>query len=260
MKGLLLLGGHGTRVRDLGYSNKHLIPVGGVPLYQHGIRALLGHGFTGIGVVVSDIDSEIGRLVNEDPHVNAVILQPEPRGIAHAILCARDWIGAEPFVLLLGDNLFQRGIGRFIEAWHTYHPAAVIGLSKVADPTRYGVATVDGAGRVSYIAEKPKVPESNLAIVGCYILDPLVAFPLLHRQRPSMRGELEITELLREMPSIHALKIRGWWRDAGTPESLAEAENLLSGPSEEGSELLKAHKLGGPQAACDCVQRGLKHD
>jgi glucose-1-phosphate thymidylyltransferase len=233
MKGLILSGGKGTRLRPLTYTSaKQLVPVANKPVLFYGIEALANAGITDIGIVVGDTEAEIRGAVGDGSKWNVTITyipQDAPRGLAHAVLISEPFIGHDSFVMYLGDNLLNKGIGAFVDEFVREAPAAQILLTRVPDPQMFGVAElVDG--RVVRLEEKPKEPKSNLALVGVYMFSPAV-FDSVKRIKPSFRNELEITDAIQDLID-RGLEVRphlvdGWWKDTGKLEDMLEANRLI---------------------------------
>jgi glucose-1-phosphate thymidylyltransferase len=233
MKGLILSGGKGTRLRPITYTSaKQLVPVANKPVLFYGIEALAGAGIRSIGIVVGDTQAEIRAAVGDGSRWGVEITyieQDAPRGLAHAVLISESFIGSEPFVMYLGDNLLNRGITRLVEEFDREKPAAQILLARVPDPQMFGVAELAG-GRVVRLIEKPKEPKSDLALVGVYMFGPTV-FESVKRIRPSFRNELEITDAIQDLID-RGLEVRphiveGWWKDTGKLEDMLEANRLI---------------------------------
>src|SRR3982751_5466992 len=233
MKGLILSGGKGTRLRPLTYTSaKQLVPVANKPVLFYGIESLVAAGITDIGIVVGDTQAEIRTAVGDGSKWGAritYIQQDAPRGLAHAVLISEPFIGRDPFVMYLGDNLLNKGITGFVEEFVREAPAAQILLTRVPDPQMFGVAElVDG--RVVRLVEKPKVPKSDLALVGVYMFSSAV-FDSVKRIKPSFRNELEITDAIQDLID-RGLEVRphlvdGWWKDTGKLEDMLEANRLI---------------------------------
>jgi glucose-1-phosphate thymidylyltransferase len=233
VKGLILSGGKGTRLRPLTYTRaKQLVPVANKPVLFYGIEAIREAGITEIGIIVGDTQAEIRAAVGDGSRWGAKITyieQDAPRGLAHAVLISRDFIGGEPFVMYLGDNLLNKGISPLIDAFRQEKPAAQILLAHVPDPQMFGVAELSD-GKVIRLVEKPKVPKSDLALVGVYMFGPEV-FQSVERIKPSFRNELEITDAIQDLIDrgfvVRPHIVDGWWKDTGKLEDLLEANRLI---------------------------------
>ena len=233
MKGLILSGGKGTRLRPLTFTSaKQLVPVANKPVLFYGIETLAAAGVRDIGVVVGDTHAEIEAAVGNGSQWGVTVTyipQDAPRGLAHAVLIAEQFIGEDPFVMYLGDNLLAKGIVPFVEEFAATRPAAQILLTPVPHPEQYGVAETDG-DRVVRLVEKPKAPRSNLALVGVYMFGPAI-FESVRRITPSARNELEITDAIQDLID-RGLQVRrhivdGWWKDTGRLEDMLEANRLI---------------------------------
>jgi glucose-1-phosphate thymidylyltransferase len=233
MKGLILSGGRGTRLRPLTYTSaKQLVPVANKPVLFYGIESLVDAGITDIGIVVGDTQAEIRAAVGDGSKWGArvtYIEQDAPRGLAHAVLISEPFIDGQPFVMYLGDNLLNKGIRGFTEEFVREKPAAQILLARVPDPQMFGVAELS-QGRVVRLVEKPQQPKSDLALVGVYMFSPAV-FDAVKAIRPSARNELEITDAIQNLID-RGLEVRphivdGWWKDTGKLEDMLEANRLI---------------------------------
>ena len=235
MKGLILSGGKGTRLRPLTFTQaKQLVPVANKPVLFYGVEALLGAGIREIGIIVGDTKNEIQEAVGEgkrwgDDVRITYIEQPEPLGLAHAVLVAEDFLGEEPFVMYLGDNILKSGIVSLVEEFRQQKPNALILLTPVPDPTIFGVAELED-GRVVRLVEKPQHPKSNLALVGVYMFDHHV-FEAAKAIQPSWRNELEITDAIQYLVDhgrrVQPHLVSGWWKDTGKIEDILEANRLI---------------------------------
>lgn len=235
MKGLLLAGGHGTRLRPLTFTgNKHMIPIANEPMLFYGLRHLAEGGISDVGIILGPLHEGIQTAVGDGRSFGVRVTylhQGEPKGLAHAVLVAREFLGDEPFVMYLGDNLLQEGIRGFVQQFVSKPCDAVVGVTPVANPSSYGVVELKGAEIVSII-EKPAVPRSNLALVGVYLFSPEI-HPIVERLHPSRRGELEITDAIWQLHQARHLvairEVQGWWKDTGRPEDLLEANERVLG-------------------------------
>jgi glucose-1-phosphate thymidylyltransferase len=233
VKGLILSGGKGTRLRPLTYTSaKQLVPVANKPVLFYGIEAIANAGIRDIGIVVGDTQAEIRAAVGDGSRWGVrveYIEQDAPRGLAHAVKISRDFIGNEPFVMYLGDNLLNKGITHFVREFEEQKPAAQILLTRVPDPQQFGVAQLEG-GRVVRLVEKPKEPIGDLALVGVYMFGPEV-FESVNRIRPSFRNELEITDAIQDLIdrglTVRPHLVDGWWKDTGKLEDMLEANRLI---------------------------------
>jgi glucose-1-phosphate thymidylyltransferase len=233
VKGLILSGGKGTRLRPLTYTSaKQLVPVANKPVLFYGIEAMAEAGIRDIGIVVGDTQAEIRAAVGDGSRWGVrveYIEQDAPRGLAHAVKISRPFIGDEPFVMYLGDNLLNKGITRFVREFADQKPAAQILLTRVPDPQMFGVAQLAN-GRVVRLVEKPKEPIGDLALVGVYMFGPQV-FESVNRIRPSARNELEITDAIQDLIDrgldVRPQIVDGWWKDTGKLEDMLEANRLI---------------------------------
>ena len=233
MKGLILSGGKGTRLRPLTYTRaKQLVPIANKPILFYGIEALAAAGINDIGIVVGDTKSEIHKAVGDGSQWDisvTFIEQDAPRGLAHAVLISESFLGDQPFVMYLGDNLLASGIKPLVEEFSAKRPAAQILLTQVPDPQRFGVAELEG-DTVVRLVEKPEEPKSDLALVGVYLFGPEI-FESVKRIKPSMRNELEITDAIQDLIDHNKVVrphiVEGWWKDTGKLEDMLEANRLI---------------------------------
>ena len=233
MKAIILCAGKGTRLRPLTFSNaKHLIPVANKPVLIYGIEAIVEAGVREIGIIVGESREAIREAVGDGSTWGArvtYIEQRDPRGLAHAVWVARDFLGDEPFIMYLGDNLLKEGLREFAETFRRNRPHALILLYKVPNPEQFGIAVLHD-GKIARVVEKPRPAPTNLAIVGAYIFDRNV-FDSIARIRPSRRNELEITDAIQDLIerglTVEPHIVRGWWKDTGKPEDILEANRFI---------------------------------
>jgi glucose-1-phosphate thymidylyltransferase len=234
LKGLILSGGAGTRLRPITHTSaKQLVPVANKPVLFYGIEALVDAGVTEIGIVIApETGDEIREAAGDGSGFGAsitYITQDKPAGLAHAVLTAEDFLADSPFVMYLGDNLLAEGISALVSAFRETRPDALILLTKVDDPSSYGVAELDG-DRVVRLVEKPKDPPSDLALVGVYLFGPSI-FEAARSLEPSWRGELEITEAIDRLidggQRVESQIVSGWWKDTGQLADMLEANRLV---------------------------------
>ena len=237
MKGIILAGGHGTRLYPLTISiSKQLLPVYDKPMIYYPLSTLMLAGIRDILVISDPANLSDFRSLLQDGSQWGMHFdyapQPEPRGLADAFLIGRDFIGDDPVSLILGDNIFYgRGMIDLLQAAAQTTQGAEVFAYQVRDPERYGVIELDAEGRPISLEEKPKKPRSNLAVPGIYFYDNQVVDIAAHL-KPSSRGELEVTDLNRIYMQQNALRVdilgRGIaWLDAGTHESLLQAANFV---------------------------------
>ena len=240
LKALVLAGGAGSRLRPLTHTSaKQLVPVANKPILFYGLEALREAGVTEVGIIVGDTRHEIMAAVGDGSRWGVAVTyipQDEPLGLAHCVLIARDFLGDDDFVMYLGDNLLEGGVGPIVQAFVDERArldgptAAMILLKKVDDPRQFGVAELDRSGRVVRLVEKPPEPPSDLALVGVYLFDSRIN-EAVRAIAPSARGELEITDaiqwLIEQGHRVTAHELTGWWIDTGKKDPLLEANRLL---------------------------------
>jgi glucose-1-phosphate thymidylyltransferase len=234
MKGILLHGGHGTRLRPLTHTGpKQLLPIANKPMSEYCVESLKDAGVKDIAIVIGGIGSNKVKEYYGDGKkfgVNIVYVeQVQPRGIAHAINICRTFIGNDKFVVFLGDNIIQKSISNFVTDFDKSEAKASILLCEVDNPSRFGIAVVSN-GQIQKIMEKPKNPPSNLAVTGIYMLTDTI-FDVIDRLKPSWRNELEITDalqmMLEENHKITYHVITDYWKDTGTPDDIIHANNAI---------------------------------
>jgi glucose-1-phosphate thymidylyltransferase len=234
MKAIVLCAGLGTRLRPLTFSTaKHLIPVANKPVLFFAIESLVAVGAREIGIIVSrESWPIIQNAVDDGSRWGArisYIEQPEPRGLAHACQCAESFVGDEAFIMYLGDNLLPEGMVAPTQRFQKSGANAVVMLKPVDDPSRYGIAELDGE-RIVRLVEKPKQPKSDLAIVGGYVFDRNI-FESIRRIKPSWRNEYEITDAIQDLIdrglTVVPYIVEGWWKDTGKPEDIIDANRAM---------------------------------
>ena len=245
MKGIILHGGHGTRLRPLTHTGpKQLLPIANKPMSQFCLEAISETGISEIAIIVGGVGSNKVREYYGDGKKFGVkisyIEQDEPRGIAHAIRLCKEFIGNEKFLVFLGDNIIQKSIIDFVENFKNSDYDATVLLCEVDNPSRFGIADIENE-KILKITEKPKNPKSNLAVTGIYLLTPKI-FEIIDNLKPSWRNELEITDaldnLLKENNNISFEKITDYWKDTGTPEDIIHANGeILKKQTAQGLEL-----------------------
>ena len=246
MKGLILSGGAGVRLRPITHTSaKQLVPVANKPILFYGIEDMAAAGITDIGIVIAPATGEEIRAAVGDGSsfgVNVTwIVQAAPLGLAHCVLIAREFLGDDDFVMYLGDNMLEQGLDQFVDGFEreraaasddssAHGPAAQILLAKVENPSSFGVAEIDNDGAVVRLVEKPADPPSDLALVGVYIFDSTI-HDVVSQIKPSDRGELEITDAIQQLiVQGHGVRhevLDGWWIDTGKKDPLLECNRLV---------------------------------
>ena len=233
MKGLILSGGSGTRLRPITHTSaKQLVPVANKPVLYYAIEAMVDAGIKNIGIIVGETKAEIKEAILDGSQWGAdvtYIEQDEPLGLAHAVKVAKDFLGDDNFVMFLGDNLIKDGITSLVHEFEDRLPNAQILLAKVDDPSMFGVAELLD-GKVKKLVEKPKNPPSDLALVGVYMFDKNI-WEAIENIKPSKRGELEITDAIQYLVekgyTVEPHIIDGWWKDTGKLEDMLEANRII---------------------------------
>ena len=233
MKGLILSGGRGTRLRPITFTSaKQLVPVANKPILFYGIEALAASGIREIGIVVGDTRREIRDAVGDGSRFGVSVTyieQEAPLGLAHAVLVSEPFLGTETFCMYLGDNLIRERLEPLVTRFRDEKPNCQILLAAVPDPTQFGVAVLKD-GQVVRLVEKPKEPPSNLGLVGVYMFDATV-FKAVKAIKASPRGELEITDAIQWLIDHgHVVRphvIEGWWKDTGKLEDMLEANRII---------------------------------
>src|SRR5215217_3390034 len=235
MKGLILSGGKGTRLRPLTHTSaKQLVPVANKPVLFYGIEAMAEAGIDDVGIIIApETGGEIREAVGDGSRFGVriqYIEQDEPLGLAHAVLTAEEFLGGSPFVMYLGDNLLRDGIVALVDTFRSEQPDALILLTPVPDPENYGVAELDGENRVARLVEKPEDPKTDLALVGVYMFTAPI-FDAARSIEPSWRNELEITDAIQTLVDrglrVDPHIVHGWWKDTGQVQDILEANRLI---------------------------------
>ena len=258
MKGIILHGGHGTRLRPLTHTGpKQLLPIANKPMSEYCLDSIKETGITDVAIIIGGMGSNkvkeyYGNGKNFGVNIT-YIEQDEPRGIAHAIRLCKEFVNNEKFLVFLGDNIIQKPITDFVENFNKSDYDATVLLCEVDNPSRFGIADVENK-KIVKITEKPKTPTSNLAVTGIYLLTPLI-FEVIDNLKPSWRNELEITDaldnLLKQNNNIGYETITDYWKDTGTPEDILNANRqVLEHIWEHASfrdELLSSRHLTWPE-------------
>jgi len=236
MKGIILHGGHGTRLRPLTHTGpKQLLPIANKPMSEYALEDLKNAGIKEIAIIIGDVYPEKVKEYYQNGDNYGVkisyIYQDKPKGISHAIRLCKEFIGNDKFIVYLGDNILRKNITSYREKFELQNSDAMILLCEVKNPEQFGVAELnENKDQIKKIIEKPKKPISNLAVIGIYFLTPKI-FNVIDRLKPSARGELEITEamqlLIDEKSKVTFDTVTGWWKDTGTPEDIIHANRLV---------------------------------
>lgn len=234
VKGLVLSGGAGTRLRPITHTRaKQLVPVAGKPVLFYGLEAMAAAGIAEVGIIIGDTGDEIRAAVGDGSQFGLAVTfipQDAPRGLAHAVLTAEEFIGDSAFCMYLGDNLLRDGVAGFVDEFRAGDADAMILLQHVPNPSEYGVAELDASGAVTQLVEKPKEPKSDLALVGVYLFTSAI-FDAARRLEPSWRGEYEITDAIQGMVDsglrVEPHVVTGWWKDTGQLVDMLEANRLV---------------------------------
>lgn len=234
MKGLILSGGKGTRLRPLTYTRaKQLVPVANKPVLVRVIETIRDAGIDEIGIIVGQNGAEIEEAVGDGAKWGVrltYIAQAAPLGLAHAVKIAQPFIGDDSFVMFLGDNVIQGGINDLVRDFSSHDWNSQIVLKAVENPSAFGVAKLRADGTVERLIEKPKDPPSDLALVGIYMFDPHI-FEAVNAIQPSWRNEFEITDAIQWLiehdcvvkPHVHT----GWWIDTGKMDDMLDANSAV---------------------------------
>lgn len=237
MKGIILHGGHGTRLKPLTHTGpKQLLPIGNKAMSQYALEDLKTAGITEIGIIIGDVFPEKVKEYYGDGSKFGVklsyIYQDAPKGIAHAVKLCKKFIGNEKFIVYLGDNVLRKNLIEYTKKFKISESDAMVLLCEVEEPERFGIAELDkgNSNKIKKILEKPKNHPSNLAVIGIYFLTPKI-FDVIDNLKPSWRNEFEITDaldmLIKNGDSVEYDIITGWWKDTGTPEDIIHANKLI---------------------------------
>jgi glucose-1-phosphate thymidylyltransferase len=261
MKALILAAGQGTRLRPVTLTMpKPLVPVANKALIEYAIGVLKNSHHTDIGIVVNSMESPIVTHLKDGAALGvniSYVVQQEQKGLAHAVSLCEAFVGDEPFCLFLGDNIFQDKMERLLQEFASSDTECAIAVGEVSDPTRFGIVKLTDSGGVEYVVEKPQDPPSNLAIAGVYLFRKSI-FTAIGNIKPSKRNELEITDaiqwLIKEKMAVKPYVLQGWWIDAGKPDAIIQANQLVMGdfpytPSEDD----KAKIIGNSQVSARVI-------
>ncbi len=239
MKALITAGGRGTRLRPITHTrNKHLIPIANKPMLHYALEHVAEAGIREVGMIINQDDAEVTKAIGDGKKWGLKITyipQESPRGLADCVRISQDFIGDEPFVFYLGDNMVVGGIRRFMEEFEGKKSNCHLTLAEVKEPRWFGVPEIKG-GRIVSVEEKPEVPKSSYAVSGIYFYDSNI-FEAVNSIEPSARGELEISDahqyLISKGFTVTYSEITGWWKDTGQPSDLLEANRLVLENQEE---------------------------
>jgi glucose-1-phosphate thymidylyltransferase len=238
MKGLILSGGAGTRLRPLTHTSaKQLVPIANKPILFYGIEGLVAAGITDIGIIIGETGEEVRQAVGDGARWGAEITyipQDEPLGLAHCVLIAQDFLGDDDFVMYLGDNMLEQNLTKLVDRFTTDRATSALNcrvlLKKVTNPSSFGVAVLNADGVVTDLVEKPETPLSDLALVGVYFFSSVI-HDAVASIVPSPRGELEITDAIQWLADqglvVDHDMLEGWWIDTGKKDPLLECNRLV---------------------------------
>ena len=259
MKGIILHGGHGTRLRPLTHTGpKQLLPIANKPMSEYCVEAIKDCGITEIAIIIGGIGSnKVKEYYGDGSKFNvkiSYIEQDEPKGIAHAINLCKNFVGNEKFLVFLGDNIIQKSISNISQKFESSDDDALVLLCEVSNPKRFGIANIK-ENKIIKIIEKPKNPPTNLAVTGIYFLTTRI-FDIFSRLKPSWRNELEITDalqmMLEENCTVNFEMITDYWKDTGTPDDIIHANGevlknmqpYFFGTKQDGTKLVGNTMIG----------------
>lgn len=235
-KAILTGGGRATRLRPITNTiNKHLIPLAGKPMIFHAIAKAVEAGITEIFININPEEIQLQQAVGDGGHwgikIKFFVQAGGPQGIAHVVKCAEEFIGNDPFMFYLSDNIILGSLAPFFEEFNQKNADALFAFAQVPDPERFGVPVFNERRELVDVIEKPKIPPSRLAQTGIYLYGPKLFFEAFKNIQPSARGEYEISSinsyLLKNGFRVAHREITGWWKDTGQPEDLLYANALL---------------------------------
>lgn len=271
MKGVVLSGGTGSRLRPITFSMaKQLVPVANKPILFYGLEDLAAAGVEDVFIIIApQTGDEIRATVGKGDRFGLnieYIVQDEPLGLAHALKTALPFVDGDDVLMYLGDNLVKQGVADIVSDFQRDRPNCQILLTKVPDPREFGVAELGPNGEVIRLVEKPKNPPSDLALVGVYLFDSTVQ-EAVDSIEPSARGELEITDAIQYLVTsgrtVRSSLVTGWWKDTGKKEDLLHANELVLDDLEGeilgsvvGGEMRGPVRVGKGSKLVDCIVTG----
>jgi len=257
LKGIILHGGHGTRLRPLTHTGpKQLLPIANKPMSQYCVESLNDAGITEIAIIIGGVGADKVKEFYGDGENFGVkftyFQQDYPKGISHAINLCKEFVGNEKFVVFLGDNIIQKSIKEYVNEFKKSDSTASLLLCEVSNPSSFGIAELND-NEIVKIVEKPKKPKSNLAVTGIYFLTPLI-FEIIKNLKPSWRNELEITDALDQMLEknykIIYHMITDYWKDTGTPDDVLHANKEILDKMKGD---FRGQKIGTPSVSIDAT-------